>query len=57
MTPLGKYTSAVMTGAPIRDGVYAGAEVVRKAVGNDATAHEVLRTLRARLGGVLGDGA
>jgi hypothetical protein len=49
------YTTAVMSGATIPDGVLAGATAVRKAVGDDDVAHDVLRTLRARLGGILGD--
>lgn len=48
------YTRAVMRGAEPRGGVYAGAQAVRKAIGDDALANQVLQTLRARLGDVLG---
>lgn len=48
------YTRAVMRGAEPRAGVYAGAQAVRKAIGDDDRAAEVMQTLRARLGDVLG---
>lgn len=48
------YTRAVMGGAEPRAGVYAGAQAVRKAIGDDDRAAEVMQTLRARLGDVLG---
>ena len=48
------YTRVVMQVAEPRGGVYAGAQAVRKAIGDDDRAAEVMQTLRARLGDVLG---
>jgi hypothetical protein len=60
--PLGKYrevfkaiyTSAVMRGASIQEGIIAGVDGVRAVFGDHERVHDALRKLRARLGGILG---
>lgn len=51
-----EYTRVVMRGNTVSEGIFAGAQAVRKAIGDDVFANRVLETLRARLGDVLGVG-